>query len=315
MPVESSTSSPVSRWKIILALGTIYIVWGSTFLAIRVGVQSMPPFFLAASRFLCAGVLLYLWGLFTTRERPTKRHWVNASIIGLLLLVSGNGVVVWVAQRLPSGLTALIISTVPLWMVCLPAFFSRNQRPRARTVVGLALGLGGVSILIPPPEGNFWSGASGDCVLLVLASLSWAIGTLFSKRAELPRSGALSAGMEMMTGGLQLALLSALTGEWEGVHIRHISTAAWIGLAYLIIFGSVIAFSAYRWLTPRISTARLATYAYVNPVVAVLLGRVFLAEPLSSRLVIGAIVILSGVVLISLPHPRPTLKTPDTAAV
>lgn len=297
-------TSSSSRWKIAAALAIVYVVWGSTFMAIRIGVQTMPPFFLAGSRFLLAGIILFLYACVTSAERPTLWHWRSAAIIGFLLLVSGNAVVVWGEQHISSGLAALLISTVPIWMVCLPVVMSRAQRPTGRIITGLMVGFIGVVILIPP----WTSGASAHeslvCLALLGASLSWAIGTLYAKSAPLPKSSHLAASLEMVCGGFILLVLSYLTGEWNHIQQYPIAAAAWKGLVYLVLFGSVIAFSAYQWLTKKISTAQLSTYAYVNPVVAVFLGWAFLGETITFRLLCGALVILGGVILISWPTSK-----------
>lgn len=297
--MPSLNAAPIPRWKLWTAFATVYLVWGSTFLTIRIAVHDIPPFTLAALRFFSAGVILYALGQWRAPVRPTRRQWRDAFVVGGLLTLTGNAIVVWAEQVLPSGLAALMVGTVPLWMVCAPALVSRRYHPTRLKFAGTLIGFTGVFILVPFSKEAFWNANSTACMAIVAASLSWTLGTLYARRASRPKNETVTAGMEMIAGGSLLILASGLRGEWRSFHPAMTPPAAWVSLAYLIVFGSVLAFSAYRWLATRVSTAQLATYAYVNPVVAVLLGWICLGEPLTLRLLIGTAVIVGGVVLTS----------------
>jgi len=309
-----------SMLGLVAAFAAIYLVWGSTYLAIRVAVETMPPLLMAGTRFVIAGALLYAWLRFRGAPRPTGVHWRSAAIVGALLLLGGNGLVVWAEQTVPSGIAALLVATVPVWMVVLHALSPDGVRPRWLQVVGLLLGLAGVGVLVYPDAlqaalFNAGAGASapgaagGSHVVervdpwgagaLVLASLSWSIGSLYSRHAALPEAPLMATAMEMMCGGgLQLCVGGAL-GEFARLDVAQISAASAAAFAYLIVFGSWIGFSAYVWLLGVTTPARVATYAYVNPVVAVLLGWLILAEPLTAMTLAAMALIVTAVVLIT----------------
>ncbi len=269
-------------------------------MSIRVAVESIPPLLLAAIRFLGAGIPLYAIGRHQSAERPTICQWKWATLIGFLFFVTGNAVVVWAEKRVTSGMAAILISTVPLWMVCLPALHSREQRPSRQTLVGVLMGLIGVAMLMNPFAEAIEHRTMGVNFALLGAALSWSLGTLVAAGAPLPRQTALSAGMEMIAGGLILLVISTLTGDWSVLDRSPVPMLVWGHLAYLITFGSLVGFSAYQWLTTHISRRLLSTYAYVNPLVALVLGCGFLQERLTAMMAIGAAVILSGVIVISL---------------
>ena len=290
------------RWLVLTAFGIVYVVWGSTYLAILFAIESMPPFLMASTRFLVAGGALYLFARrFGGAVAPTRSEWRETAIIGVLLLVFGNGMVVWSEFRVASGVAALIVGVVPCCMVLLDWLRPHGTRPGARVVAGLALGVAGLLVLIGPDA--LMGGGRADLVgvaALVLGSFSWAAGSIYSRHAALPRSPVLATGMQMLAGSAGLAVLALLHGETahlSGTHVSLLSIAGWL---YLIVFGSIVAFTAYVWLL-RVSTpARVSTYAYVNPVVAVLLGFSLAGEPLTPRMMVAAAVIVSGVVLITL---------------
>jgi len=282
------------------ALWAVYIIWGTTYLAIRVVNETLPPLLSASFRFLVAGALMYAW---TIRrgdregDRPGKRQWTAAAIVGTLLILGGNGGVVWAEKTIPSGVAALLVALVPLWMALLDRLFFGGHL-RGRAIVGLVAGFGGAALLLGAE-------ASGDVDLVgmlfvVGASLSWATGSLWSRTAPLPARPFVGVGMEMLAGGVALAIAGILAGELGQIDVSSFSRASILGLLYLIVFGSWIGFSAYLWLLRVARTSLVSTYAYVNPVVAVFLGWAFLDEQVGVRtLVAGGIVVASVALIIS----------------
>jgi drug/metabolite transporter (DMT)-like permease len=288
------TTKRAQQVRLLLAYATVYVVWGSTYLAIRVGIATLPPFVLAGARFLLAGAALFAWAAARGAARPTLAQWRDATVIGGLMLLGGNGGVSWAEMTVPSGIAALIVATVPVFTV----IFQR-KRPALATVAGILLGFTGIGILVGP-------GALGEAgrvdptgaAVLVAASASWALGSIYSLRADRPASGLQSAAMQMLAGGGLLTLLAALTGQIAAIAPASVSSASLAALAYLAVFGSILGFTAYTWLLRNTTPDRAVTYAYVNPVVAVLLGSGFAAEPLTWRVALAAAVIIAGVVLI-----------------
>ncbi len=284
-----------------VALIAVYIVWGSTYLAIRFTVETIPPFLSAGIRFLVSGAILYIFSRLKGDPSPRKIEWRSAVIIGLLLLLGGNGGLVWAEQRIPSGIASLFIATTPLWMVLIDSLRPNGVHANRLTWLGVIVGFIGIALLANP-----WQSHSGSppldtigMVVLVLAALSWSIGSLYSRKASLPNSSLLGTGMEMLAGSVGLFIFSALVGEWGAFNPSAVSMKSVAGLIYLIIFGSFIGFVAYTWLLRNAPTPIVSTYAYVNPVVALLLGSVIANEQLDKQDIISALIILSGVVLIT----------------
>ena len=312
---EAARAAPATasaqRWLVLAAFAVIYLVWGSTYLAILFAIDTLPPFLMAGTRFLVAGGTIYAFArLFGGAAAPTRAEWRSTAIVGVLLVTFGNGLVTWAELRVASGVAALIVGVEPCVMVLLDWLRPNGTRPGMRVVAGLALGLVGLFALIGPDAllGGGRSDVVGVAVLL-LASLSWGAGSIYSRHAPLPRSPVLATGMQMLAGSAALAVLALLHGETAQLGSTHpslLSIASWL---YLIVFGSIVAFTAYAWLL-RVSTpALVSTYAYVNPVVAVLLGFALAGEPLTPRMIVAAAVIVSGVVLITLaPRPRVTAR-------
>jgi drug/metabolite transporter (DMT)-like permease len=297
-------AAPPSRALVLSAFAAVYIIWGSTYLAIRITLETMPPFLMAGTRFLASGAILYLFARGRGAARPTAVHWRSAAITGFLLLVCGNGGVVWSEQLVPSGITSLLVTTVPLWMVLLHWLQHGGDRPSLGIALGIALGLAGVAFLVGPGQiaGSGGVNPVGAGVLL-FASIAWAIGSLYSRHAALPPSPFLAIGMEMLAGGALLTLLGVATGELKRVDVHAFSTASMLAWLYLTLFGALVGFTAYLWLM-RVSTpARVSTYAFVNPVVAVFLGWIVLHEPVTPRTIIAAAMIVSAVALITLASP------------
>jgi drug/metabolite transporter (DMT)-like permease len=285
---------------IVLAFAAIYLIWGSTYLAIRFAIETMPPLAMASVRFITAGALLYGWSRGRGAPAPTKLQWRDGAVSGTLLLAGGNGAVVVAQQWIPSGLAALLVASVPFWLVLMDALFGARERPSARTVVGIVFGFLGVGVLAGSP--GVGAGGSDELIgaLLVLAgSAAWAAGSLFSRYARLPARPRMLVATQMLTGGAVLGLMSLGTGETAGFDVQAVSLSSWIALAYLVGAGAIVAYSAYIWLLTVAPPARVGTYAYVNPVVAMLLGWAFADEPLTFRSVVAAAIILGSVMVIS----------------
>lgn len=282
---------------VALALGAVYVIWGSTYLAIRFAIETMPPFLMAGARYLTAGAVLYLWARVQGAPRPSLIHWRSAAVIGAFLLLCGNGGVVWAEQRIDSGFAALLISTEPLWIVLMVWLQTGRKRPNPRVIGGLALGFVGLVLLVRP------SGSAKIDLLaaavVILASVSWAWGSLYGQRAPLPSSPLASTGMQMLMGGALLMTTSIATGEPARFVLSEVSLRSWLSLGYLVVFGAIVAFTAYVWLMRVAPPVLVSTYAYVNPVVAVFLGWALAGEPLTAGTLIAAAVILTGVALIT----------------
>jgi drug/metabolite transporter (DMT)-like permease len=292
--MTGKTASPVMVWG---ALWSVYIIWGSTYLAIRVADRTLPPFLMAGSRFIVAGALMYGWAVWrgeTRFERPTARNWLAATIVGGALCLGGNGLVAWAEQHTGSGLTALIIATVPLWFALLDRLVFGKRLSRA-ALVGLALGFGGLAILVNPSGSNF---KLVGMITVVLAAFFWASGSLYSRTAPLHRKPFVSTGMEMIAGGVLLSIVGLATGEAAKLHLEHVGLNPWLSWGFLVVFGSLVAFTAYLWLLRVAPTPLVGTYAFVNPVIAVFLGWALLHEHVGWQTFAGGAVIVTGVVLI-----------------
>ena len=289
------------KTRIWTALITVYIVWGSTYLAIRFAVETMPPFIMAAIRFLVAGGILYVWRRLARDPVPRRIEWRSALIVGLLLLVGGNGNVVWAEQHVASGVAALIVGSAPLWMVAIDALRPGGKKASLQTWAGVIIGFIGILILISP-----WKMIGGSAQMdpvgilaLLFGAFLWATGSLFSRNAALPASPLLGTGMEMLAGGAGFIILATIAGEWSQFDISSISARSLWGLAYLIFFGALVGFAAYTWLLRNAPTPLVSTYAYVNPLIAIFMGSIFAAEPLTPQILISALIVVSSVALIN----------------
>ena len=302
--------SHASRAEIIAAFASIYVIWGSTYLAIRYAVETIPPFVMGGVRFLISGTILYLWSRYRGAPSPTRIHWRNAIIAGGFLLLGGNGAVVWAEQFVPSGLTALLVSILPFWLVIIEWVRPPRKRPSGAVLVGLVLGFMGIIVLVGPSGmGGHGNVAPIGALVLILGSLSWAIGSFWSRDAALPESGLLTTGMEMLGGGALMLIVGALSGEFAHLDVHAISKASGIGMLYLITFGSLLGFTSYIWLLDKVSPARLGTYAYVNPLVAVMLGWAIAGERLSIRTGVAAAIVICAVALITTARSVATPRT------
>lgn len=297
---EQHRPSEASTGKLLAAFAAVYLIWGSTYLGIHYAIQTLPPFLMAGVRFLIAGGILYVWARLKGIPRPTGAHWRSAAIIGGCLLLGGNGLVVWAEQYVASGVAALLVATVSFWMVLLEWLRPGGTRPSAGMLGGVGLGFAGLVLLVGPDglrgEGIHLLGA----LALITASFTWAAGSIYAKRAPLPRSPLMVNGIEMLAGGALLFATGLLRGETQGFDLAAVSPASLVALLYLITFGSLIGFSAYVYLLGATTPARASTYAYVNPVVAMLLGWGVAGEPLTPRMLLAMAIIIAAVVVITL---------------
>ena len=287
-------------WKTLVAFSIIYFVWGSTYLAIRVGVQEMPPFLMAGLRFTAAGVAMYVWLRISGVTHPTLRQWGAATILGSLMFLLDYACLFWAEQRVPSGVSAVILAIIPVNITLMEIIFLRTQRLTYQLAGGLLIGILGVAVLANPTAslGEAPLDRAG-VVALIVASMGWSVGTIVSRRLVLPESKPMSAAAQMLSGGVQLLLLAAVSGEFARFHPGQISGAAWFSLVYLIIAGSIVGYTAYVWLLHHESPTKVGTYAYVNPIVAVLVGATLGGEVIGKRTLLGTALILIGVVAIT----------------
>jgi len=287
------------RWKIAIAFFAVYVCWGMTYLAMREAVVDIPPHLLSGSRFVVAGLMLYAWTRLRGEAPPTARQWRWAVLIGGLLLLGGNASVAWAEERVPSGLAAVLIAVAPIWMVGME-WARGGIRPSKRVIAGLFLGLLGLVLLVSSRASANTRVDPRGAVILILASASWAWGSVISKSAPLPKSPFLATSMEMIGGGLLLLLTAGVAGQFAQFQPARVSGFAALAWCYLVVFGSLVGFTAYIWLLGVTSIAKAGTYAYVNPIVAVLMGWAILHEQVTTRMLLAAAVILVGVALVNL---------------
>jgi drug/metabolite transporter (DMT)-like permease len=302
-------TAPPRPWKVLLAFAIIYFVWGSTYLAIRIGVAEVPPFLLASIRFLTAGIVLYGWMRVKGTPSPRLREWGGATLLAVLFFVFDYGLVFWAERRVPSGVTAVMMAMIPVFMSLSEILIMKTQRMTARLAIALLMGIAGVAVLISH------SVSFGDApidtlgaVALLIASISWSVGSALTRKLPLPAEKGMSSGAQMFAGGVLLTITALTLGEFRGFHLQAVSVKAWLALVYLIVAGSIIAFTAYVWLIHHESPTKVGTYAYVNPVVAVLLGYFLGGEGIGPRTMLGTALVLVSVVVITMTpaaSPRP----------
>ena len=292
---------------VLLAFAAVYVVWGSTYLAIRIGVESFPPLILAGLRHLAVGLILYPVLRRKTGIRPTAANWKAAIVTGALLLFIGNGGLSWAEQTVPSGIASLLVASVSLWLVIVDWLRPGGVKPVPRVAAGLLMGFAGLALLVGPAHlGGSERVDPRGAAVLVAASFAWACGSLYSKHGGMPSSPMLGVAMQSLTGGALLLIAGLFAGESRGLHLGAISLRSWLAIAYLIVFGSGIGFSAYIYILHKSTAARVATYAFVNPLVALFLGWLIAGEAITPRTVIAAAVILTAVILvITAPHRAP----------
>lgn len=289
-----------ARWKTLLAFGTIYFVWGATYLAIRVGVHEVPPLLFAAIRFVIAGLVLYLWMRVKGEPGPSAKQWMSITLLAFLIFVVDYGFLFWAEQRVPSGIAAVMLATIPAFMALAEIVLLRTQRLTLNLAVASLIGIGGVAVLTSrslnlggAPVSRI--GAAG----LICGAISWSVASALSRMLPLPESKLISSGAQMLAGGVLLTAASGIFGEFHNFHPAAVSMGAWLALLYLIVPGSIIGFTAYVWLIHHESPTKVGTYAYVNPVVAVLMGYFLAAEPLGLRTLLGTAFVLVSVVMIT----------------
>lgn len=300
---RARSAKPRSKYSsVILAFAAVYLIWGSTYLAIHYAIQTLPPFFMAGTRFLIAGALLFTWSSFRSDSGwPTARQWVQAFVLGALLLLCGNGGVTWAEKYIASGLAALLIATEPLFIVGLNGILTK-KRPNAKVLLGVLIGLLGVGLLV---SGGLKGGTASPAMkwvgagAVITSALAWAVGSVYLNHRPMQASTSMASGMQMLAGGSLLSLTAIFSGELRGFRIARTSWVSISALGYLIVFGSIIAFTCYSWLLKNVAPSRASTYAYVNPVVAVFLGWLIASEPLSVTTLVAAGVIVGSVVLIT----------------
>jgi drug/metabolite transporter (DMT)-like permease len=292
-------ASPIRIW---LALSAVYVIWGSTYLGIRFTVETIPPFLSAAGRFIISGACLYVWRRFAGDPLPTRREWCNASIIGIFLLVGGNGGVVWAAQFIPSSLSALLVATVPLWMILIDALRPHGEKPSVISMSGILLGFCGALLLLGWTAGNATPSRLYGAIAVLVASLFWALGSIYGKTAPLPASSLITTGIEMLAGGVAQIGVAHAFGEFSNFDPGAISLRSELAWTYLTVIGP-IAFGAYAWLLRAAPIPLVATYSYVNPLVAIILGYFLGREIITSRILLAAALIVGSVVLVSRPKP------------
>jgi drug/metabolite transporter (DMT)-like permease len=305
------------RAKVILAFAAVYIIWGSTYLGIRYAIETLPPFLMAGSRFFTAGAIIFAWARLKGDTVGSFAHWRRAFVIGALLLLCGNGGVTWAEKYIPSSLAALLVATEPLWVVALNWAITRT-RPNAKVLFGVLIGLTGVAFLVgggvnKGPHGSAMTLAAA--VVVLLAGFAWAGGSVYASRRPIKVSTSLASGMQMMAGGSLLLLVALVTGDFKRLNLAQASWVSLSAYAYLLFFGSLVGFTAYSFLLRHVTTSSAATYAYVNPMVAVLLGWLFAHEPLTARTLLAAAVIVGSVVLIttySSAHAQPSPELHDS---
>jgi drug/metabolite transporter (DMT)-like permease len=307
---DQDASVAPAAWKTLLAFAIIYFVWGSTFLAIRIGVHEVPPFLFAAMRFTVAGLVLYGWMVARGEPSPNRRQWMSVLLLAFLIFVVDYGLLFWAEQRVPSGIAAVMMATIPVFMALSEIIFLRTQRLTVRLAVALLIGIGGVGVLMSRSLnlGGVPIDSMG-AVALIIGSVSWSIASILTRKLPLPPSKVMSSGAQMLAGGFLLALASAALGEFREFHPSIVTRDAWFSLFYLIVAGSIVGFTAYVWLIHHESPTKVGTYAYVNPVVAVILGYFAGGEALGARTILGTLCVLISVVVITTTRAKKPVAT------
>lgn len=303
-----------AQLKLVVAFFLIYFIWGSTYLAIRYAIETIPPFMMAGVRFSTAGLLLYTFMRLTGAPNPTLRQWLNLAIVGTFLFLGGNGLVVWAEQFITSGLAALLVSMLPLWLIMLDWLWAGGPPPTWKGSIGIFLGFIGVVVLIDPVQITATDIDLTGALVVVFASLLWATGSIYSKKFTQPKSIFMSAACQMFGGGLALLLTALITGEFSDFEPVAISLVSLSAFTYLVFFGSIVAISSYVWLLQNASAASVSTYAFVNPAVAILLGWLIADEEINAHIITGAVIILAGVVLVISAQNRRLAKAQDNTA-
>jgi len=300
------------RTMVLVAFAAVYVLWGSTYFFIRMGVETIPPFVMAGIRHLAIGLIFYPLFRYQSKEKPTPAQWRTTIITGLLLLLCGNGALSWAETRVPSGIASLVVASVSLWMVILDWLRPGGVRPGGRVLIGFVLGFGGIALLVGPSHlGGSERVNPLGAIILVLGSLAWAAGSIYSRHHPVPHSPLLGVAMQSLAGGAGLWIVAAATGELQQFHPAHVTLRSWLAVLYLFSFGSALGFSAYIYILKHSTASRVATYAFVNPVVALFLGWSLGGEPLTLRTFIASSTILAAVLLVILAPHKPTVPTEE----
>lgn len=312
VPDQASSIKGSTPWIVIIALLSVYIFWGGTYLGMKVAIETMPPFWMAGTRFLIAGGVLYVLARMQGEGRPSAREWRGAGIVGALLLLGGNGMVAWAEQRVPSAIASMLVATVPLWIIAFNWAGSRKA-PGIGTIAGVILGFTGIVILVSHTGGE--SDKSLDAIgliTLVIASICWSAGSMYSRRARLPKSPMMSTAVQMLVGGALLLIASYFTGDWSKLHLSDISLRSYLALGYLIFFGSICGYTAYIWLLKNADPTWVSTYAFVNPIVALFLGWCLADEQLTVNSLAASVIIIAAVIVITVFGRKPQSSTART---
>ena len=296
-----NTKSNQPDLKILAALLAVYIIWGSTYLGIKYAVESFPPFLHAALRFTISGGFLFIWRLLSGDPLPTRKQWISSFFVGSLLLVGGNGLIALSETKIPSGIAALLVASMPIFMVVIDSLIFRSHKPTAIQILGLIIGFSGVAYLLNPfsQAHQINSTTLAFSMIALLASFLWSLGSLLSRKLEKPESLLMYTGMQMLMGAIGLGVMAAIMGEYHGFTFAQVTTRSWLGFAYLVTFGSLVGFTSYAYLLKHASVSLISTYPYVNPIVAIILGNLMAGESLTSRILISAIIIIGSVILIN----------------
>ncbi|MFA4134324.1 MULTISPECIES: EamA family transporter [unclassified Brevibacillus] len=300
---------------VTIALLAVYLFWGGTYLGMKIAIESMPPFIMAGARFFLAGSILFLIGRWKGAGLPSAAEWRGAGIVGALLLLGGNGVVAWAQLKVPSAIASLLIATVPLWILVFNWVGGSKKKPTVGVMGGILFGLAGIAVLVVHPESSGNQGIDTVGIFaLLFASISWAVGSLYSRNAKLPASPVMATALQMIIGGSLLGITSLFLDDWTKLHLSEITLRSWIAFGYLVGFGSIVAYTAYIWLLKNAEPSLVATYAYVNPIVAVFLGWLIADEQLTSQTLIAAVMIIAAVAIITMFREKKSPGATQTVA-
>jgi drug/metabolite transporter (DMT)-like permease len=289
------TSRQQSRFLIIVAFFAVYFVWGTTYLAIKYAVETIPPFMMMAMRSLSAGAVMYIWGRSRGDADATRKELPSLVLIGFLFFLVGHGGLAWAQKTVPSGVAALLVASEPLMIALLEPLFTRQGGVGKRTLLGMLIGMAGVAVLLLPQGLDFENANLPGTFVILICAFSWSTGAVYSRIAKLPRSSFITGGLQLLSGGVMLIVVSFLLGEWSDFNLSQVSVRSWSGLAYLVLFGSIITFSAYTWLLTITSATRISTHTFINPIIAVLVGWAIGSEALTWEILIAAVLITGAV--------------------